>query len=67
LVEATYMEMKHELEDEYIDLTPRASKIAPQSLPPLEPQRISREQGEVVPPHDDPKMDVYTLEFNETQ
>jgi len=46
---------------------PRASIIAPQSLPPPKPQRVLSEQGEVVLLDDDPKMDVYNLEFDETQ
>lgn len=66
LVEVTNMETKQELEDQDIDLMPRASEIALQSPPPPEPQPVLSEQGEVLLLDDDPETDVYNLAFDET-
>lgn len=61
------METEPELEDQDINLMPRASKVEPQSPPPLEPQTVSSEQGEVVLLEDDQEIDVYNFAFENTQ
>jgi len=66
LVEVTDIETEPELEDQDIDLIPRASKFEPQSLPPPKLQPVLSEQGEVVLLEDDPKTDVYNVAFDET-